>query len=186
MESNWAWPNYHYERYQLSYACAQSPTASVQNFLLRALWSSIRKLAPTKISRYTVPYARVASLAAAPVADDPYLHVCIVLGCVREQKAYGLQWFESIGMANKNTAFAILVGLAKWFEAYWSRFFNDFDGFVVLYIQVVQIPKYPDLALFVLIDKQTDGQNWLLYPCICARGKKHVLDLINVWGLACS
>ncbi len=36
---------------------------------------------------------RVASLAAAPVADDPYLQVRIVLGCVHKQKTYGLQWF---------------------------------------------------------------------------------------------
>jgi hypothetical protein len=35
----------------------------------------------------------------AYVADDPYL--CIVLGCAYEQKAHGLQWVESIDVANK-------------------------------------------------------------------------------------
>jgi hypothetical protein len=53
--------------------------------------------------------------AAAPVADDPYL--CIMLGCAHEQKAYGLEWAESIGVANTNAAFAILVSLATLFEA---------------------------------------------------------------------
>jgi hypothetical protein len=54
--------------------------------------------------------------AAAPVADNPYLHVRIVLDCAHEQKAHGLQWAESIGMANTNTAFVMLVGFAKRFE----------------------------------------------------------------------
>jgi hypothetical protein len=40
-----------------------------------------------------------------------------VLDCAHEQKAHGLQWVEAIGVANKNTAFAKLVGLAKRFEA---------------------------------------------------------------------
>jgi hypothetical protein len=36
---------------------------------------------------------------------------------VHEQKAHGLQWVESIGVANKNAVFAMLVGLAKHFKA---------------------------------------------------------------------
>jgi hypothetical protein len=40
-----------------------------------------------------------------------------MLGCAHEQKAHGLQWVESIGVANKNAVFAMLVGLAKRFEA---------------------------------------------------------------------
>jgi hypothetical protein len=39
-----------------------------------------------------------------------------VLSYAHEQKAHGLQWVESIGMANKIAALAMLVGLAKRFE----------------------------------------------------------------------
>jgi hypothetical protein len=46
------------------------------------------------------------------MADNPYLR--IVLGCAHEQKAHGL---GSIGVANKNVAFAMLMDLAKPFEA---------------------------------------------------------------------
>jgi hypothetical protein len=35
-----------------------------------------------------------------------------------EQKSHGPNWVESIGVANKNSAFAMVVGLAKRFEAY--------------------------------------------------------------------
>ena len=44
--------------------------------------------------------------------DDLYL-----LGCAHEQKALGLQWVKSIDVANKNAAFAMLVDIAKQFEA---------------------------------------------------------------------
>jgi hypothetical protein len=55
---------------------------------------------------------------AASVADDPYLRITqCTLGYAHEQKAHGLQWVESIGVANKIVAFAMLVGLAKRFEA---------------------------------------------------------------------
>jgi hypothetical protein len=40
-----------------------------------------------------------------------------VLGYAHEKKAHGLQWVELIGVANKNVAFVMLVGLAKRFEA---------------------------------------------------------------------
>ena len=50
----------------------------------------------------------------APV-DDLYLNV--VLRCAHEQNAHSLQWVVSIGVANKNAVFAMLVGLAKRFEA---------------------------------------------------------------------
>jgi hypothetical protein len=49
-----------------------------------------------------------------------------MLGCANEQKAHGLQWAESIGVANTNAAFAMLVGLATRFEAKWSQFFGKF------------------------------------------------------------
>jgi hypothetical protein len=39
-------------------------------------------------------------------ADDLYLH--IMLGCVYEQKVHGLQWVESIGMANSSVCNADL------------------------------------------------------------------------------
>ena len=54
----------------------------------------------------------------APV-DDLYLNV--VLRCAHEQNAHSLQWVVSIGVANKNAVFAMLVGLAKRFEAQRSR-----------------------------------------------------------------
>ena len=44
--------------------------------------------------------------------DDLYLHNSM-LGCVHEQKARGLQWVESIGVASKKAVFVTLVGLAK-------------------------------------------------------------------------
>jgi hypothetical protein len=47
------------------------------------------------------------------VPVDLYVFNNIMLGCVREQKAYGLQWVEAIGVANKNTVFATLVALPK-------------------------------------------------------------------------
>jgi NaMN:DMB phosphoribosyltransferase len=50
-----------------------------------------------------------------------------MLGCAHEQKAHCLQWAESIGVANTNTAFVMLVGLATRFEAEWSQFFVKFD-----------------------------------------------------------
>ena len=45
--------------------------------------------------------------------------------------SYGAIWLDriynhgtrSIGMANKNALFVMLVGHAKWFKAYWSQFF---------------------------------------------------------------
>jgi hypothetical protein len=52
---------------------------------------------------------------SAYASDDPYLR--IVLGYAHEQKAHGLYWVESIGVAYKNVAFAMLVGLAKRFKA---------------------------------------------------------------------
>jgi hypothetical protein len=51
--------------------------------------------------------------AHAYVADDP--SQCIVLDCAHEQKHIGLQWVESIGVANKDAVFAMLVGLTKQF-----------------------------------------------------------------------
>jgi hypothetical protein len=76
-----------------------------------------------------------------------------------EQKAHGLQWVESTGMANKNIAFAMLVGLAKRFEAYYcneasfSMTLTD-----LLYLLVAQMPRCSDLAIFVVTDRQTDRQ----------------------------
>jgi hypothetical protein len=40
-----------------------------------------------------------------------------VVGYAHEQKAHGLQWVESIGVANENAVFAMLVVIAKLFEA---------------------------------------------------------------------
>jgi hypothetical protein len=94
-------------------------------------------------------------------ADDPYLQ--IVLGCAHEQKAhiYSLQWVESIGVANKNAAFATLLDLAKRFEAYWTSFLTI--SMDLLYLRIPQRPRCPDLAIFVLTDRRTK-------PLVHARG----------------
>ena len=39
---------------------------------------------------------------------------------------------QLIGVANKNAVFAMLVGPTKRFETQWSKFFEDFDGFVMI------------------------------------------------------
>ena len=44
------------------------------------------------------------------VAGDP--SKCIVLGCAHELKHIGLQWVESIGVANKDAVFAMLGDIA--------------------------------------------------------------------------
>jgi hypothetical protein len=51
-----------------------------------------------------------------PGPDDTYLRI-MRLGCAHEQKAHGLQWEESIGVAKINAAFSMLVGLATRFES---------------------------------------------------------------------
>ena len=58
--------------------------------------------------------------------DELYLHVHIVPCCAHELKPHGLTW---IGVANKNSIFTMLVGLAKRFKA---KYFDDVDGLVVL------------------------------------------------------
>jgi hypothetical protein len=55
----------------------------------------------------------------APV-DNHYFHT--VLGCAHEQKTHRLQWAVSIGVVNKKSVFAILVGLATNSEANEARF----------------------------------------------------------------
>ena len=39
---------------------------------------------------------------------------------------------QLIGVANKNAVFMTLVSPTKRFEAQWSKFFEGFDGFVVI------------------------------------------------------
>ena len=57
--------------------------------------------------------------------DDLYLHDIMRMS----KKHVGVQ---SIGVANKNAVFATLVGPTKRLEAQWSKFFEGFDGFVVI------------------------------------------------------
>jgi hypothetical protein len=71
---------------------------------------------------------------------------------------------ESIGVAKKNAAFAMLVGLAKQFEAQ-ASFSTTSTG--LLYLEVAQMPRFPDLAIFVV----TDRQNRLLYPLLRMRAR---------------
>ena len=62
----------------------------------------------------------------------------------------------------QNEVFATLVGLTKRFEAYSSQFFDNIDRYVV-YLQVDQMPRSQDLAIFVLTT-DNNRQNRLLYP----------------------
>ena len=76
-----------------------------------------------------------------------------MLGCAHELKHIGMQWVELIGMANKDAVFAMLVGLAKQFEA--ASFSTTLMD--LLYLLVTQMSGCPDLA------------NRFLYPlCMCA------------------
>ena len=72
-----------------------------------------------------------------------------------------------IGMANKNENFEILVGLTQRFEVAFLMILMD-----SLCLRVTQMPRSRDLAIFVLIDRQTDGQNRLLYPLLRIRKSK--------------
>ena len=74
-----------------------------------------------------------------------------------KQKAHGL---KSIGMANKNTVFETLMGLAQWFEAHEGSFSPT--STILLNLRVAQISEYGYLAIFVMTT--IDRQNWLLYP----------------------
>ena len=68
-----------------------------------------------------------------------------------------------IGVTNKNS-FVTLMGLTKQFEAQWIKFLEDFDGFVALSSRSdAEISRHGDFCA----DKQTDGQNRLLYPLLC-------------------
>jgi hypothetical protein len=68
-------------------------------------------------------------------------------------------------VANENIAFAMLVGLAKRFEAYiYNEASFSTTSTDLLYFQVAQMSRCSDLVIFV----STDGQNRLLYP-LCMR-----------------
>ena len=46
------------------------------------------------------------------------------------------------------------------------------------------MPRSPDLAIFVLRDKQTDGQNQLLYPLHMRVGNKYgTFDQLEFFGI---
>ena len=83
-------------------------------------------------------------------------------GCAQEHKAHGPQWVELIGVANKNAAFATLIGLAKQFEAHGASFFDDFDGFA--FFMSGSISRSGDFCA------QMDGHNRLLYPLLMCAG----------------
>jgi hypothetical protein len=83
-----------------------------------------------------------------------------VLGCAHEQKAHGLQWVGSIGVANTNVAFAMLVGLYS--EA---RFWTTSAD--LLYLLIAQMPRCPDLSIFGVTDRQIKP---IALPLAHARG----------------
>jgi hypothetical protein len=56
--------------------------------------------------------------------NTPYLHN-IVLGCAHVQKVHDLQWIESIGMANKDATFVMLVDDSKHNKASFSTISTD-------------------------------------------------------------
>ena len=79
-----------------------------------------------------------------------------MVGCAHER----LQWVESIGVANKNTVFVMLN------EASFSTISTD-----MLCLRVAQMPRSPDLVIFVLTDRQTNRQMVALpLACACTRG----------------
>ena len=72
----------------------------------------------------------------------------------------------------QNAAFATLVGLTKRFEAYYETSFSAILT-DTLYLRVAQMPRSPDLAIFMLTDNNNndnDRQNRLHYPLAHARG----------------
>ena len=91
------------------------------------------------------------------VCDDLYL-LCSVVRMSRKHMGVPL-----IGMANQNAMFVTQVGFTKRFEVHvvynevsFSKISTD------LCLQVAQMPKSRDLAIFML----TDRQNRLLYPLL--------------------
>jgi hypothetical protein len=75
-------------------------------------------------------FAQNESCSKREPANDLYRH--FMLGCAYEQKAYGQQWGQLIGVANKNAVFATFAGLTKRFEVQCSKFFGDIEVFVLL------------------------------------------------------
>ena len=79
-----------------------------------------------------------------------------------EQKAHGLQWARSMGVAmmvNKKTLSMMLVGRAEWFKA----FFADF-----LYLRVAQTPRCRDLAILWWWWQTTDKTDSFIVLCMHA------------------
>lgn len=74
-----------------------------------------------------------------------------------------------IGVANKNTVFAMLMVLTK--INLLKYIFDNFNGFIVL-ISHLQIPKSVDLAIFVPMTDKTD--------CFT-----HALLCMRMWGKNC-
>ena len=81
-----------------------------------------------------------------------------------------------IGVANINARFATLVVRTKGFEAYWSQFFADFDGFVVLTSRSdAYISRSGDFCGDD-DDRQTTDKTDCFTPCACARGNNNDND----------
>jgi hypothetical protein len=77
-----------------------------------------------------------------------------MINCAYEQIAHGLQWIVSIGVTNKRQRFQhswALPNDLKHTEASFSMILTD-----LLCLQVAQMPRSPDLVIFVLTDRQTD------------------------------
>ena len=87
--------------------------------------------------------------------DDLYLHS--MLRCAREEST------RVIGATNKN-----IVLRHSWALPNNSKHNGaNFQQFQQLTIRVAQIPRYQDLVIFVLTDRQTDRTNYA-----CARGNE--------------
>ena len=92
-----------------------------------------------------------------------------MLGCAHELKHVDLQWVESIGMVNKDTVCAMLVGLANNLKHNEAFFFDNFDLFVVF-------TSHSDAWMsrsgdFVVTNRQADKTDYFT-PCACARDNK--------------
>ena len=100
------------------------------------------------------------------LVDDLYLHT--MLYYAHAQKAQGV-WL--ICVANKNAVLRCSWALPNDSKHNGASFSTI--STVWSYLRVAQIPRSQDLAIFVLINRQTDGQNRLLYPLLHmrARGK---------------
>ena len=73
-------------------------------------------------------------------------------------------------MVNKKTLFVMFVDRDKNDSKHIQASFSLIPTHW-LRLLVAQIPRFRDLAIFVVINRRTNGQtDQLLYPCVCVQG----------------